>query len=436
MTAETLSKIAVVSMVVAATAAGPAMADEYADLFQQRYDSPQDVGVLGNFVSKAVEVGQYDQAISTLEQHLVRYPRDARARLNLAFVYANAGSWELAGRNAEIAISIGDLTPEETRQAEELGARVKQSLSGYEWTLDLTTGIRSTWLDVKDPRNEWKDRQDWNPFAAVDTSLRIDLDTPLDDSLTISAGGIVERRYEDVNQGINDPFTPVFEFNGIDGIHAHHSGRIAAVLDKGVPVVDFDALRFQFGVFGQFRTYNPSLVEVALGTSIRMIVQPTVDTSFYLEGSYANLEQSENLSANHRFAAEAGFSRRLSYEHSVGIAANYQIETTDSGSRINEKREIQLRYGGVVPIRPFDTFWTQEAGVAFGDFFSRDGNVFNPGQGTYWRADWTHTFHLDGYNRINLGYSVKETNYDLPGFAFFDPGSMSHTVSLSFTKSF
>ena len=102
-----------------------ASASDYDDVFRERYDSPEDVGVLGRFVSKAVEVGQYDQAISTLEQHLVRYPRDARARLNLARVYANTGSWELAARNLEIALSVGDLTPEEAEQAEQLAARSK-----------------------------------------------------------------------------------------------------------------------------------------------------------------------------------------------------------------------------------------------------------------------------------------------------------------------
>ena len=54
--------------------------------------APEDISVLGSFVAKAVEVGQYDQAISTLEQHLVKYPRDARARYTLAKVYANTGS--------------------------------------------------------------------------------------------------------------------------------------------------------------------------------------------------------------------------------------------------------------------------------------------------------------------------------------------------------
>lgn len=419
-------------------AAAPANAQDYSSLFEQRYSSPEDVGVLGRFVSKAVEVGQYDQAISTLEQHLIKYPRDARARLNLAQIYANTGSWELAGRNAGIAISVGDLTPDEQAQAEALQARVARAAAGFEWVLDLTTGIRSTWLDVKNENNQWKDRQDWNPFAAVNTALKIDLDTPLDDVLVVSASGLVERRYEDVNQGAGDPFNG---FQLDSGIHAHHQGKIAITLDKGVPVVDLDALRFQISAFGQFRTYNPSLVERSLGTSVRMIVQPSVDTSFYAEGLYANLAESTNLTAEHRFQAEVGASWRLTHEHTVGVAGRYQREFVDGGATVNRQREVELSYAGVVPFRILDVFWTQQAAVAFGDFRSADGTpapnlpIVAPGTGDYWRASWNHSFHLDGHNRIDLGYVVREYDYDVAAFAF-DPGSMVHTVSLSFTKSF
>ena len=254
--------------------------------------------------------------------------------------------------------------------------------------------------------------------------------------LVVSASGLVERRYEDINQGGVDPFDG---FGLTNGIYAHHRGRIAFTLDKGVPVVELDAMRVQISAFGQFRTYNPSVSEVALGTSVRAIVQPSVDTSFYGEVSYANLSQSSNLSSEHRFGAEAGASKRLTAEHTIGMAARYQRETTDGGTTINRQREIELNYAGVLP-QVFGALWTHQVAAALGDFRSLDGSP-NPaaqaaGTGTYWRVSWDHAFHLDGYNRINLGYAVRENDYDLPPFAFFDPGSMSHTLSLSFTKSF
>ena len=187
--------------------AGPVMAGDYDDLFQQRYDSPEDIGVLGSFVSKAVEVGQYDQAISTLEQHLVKYPRDARAKFNLAKAYANTGSWELAKRNLEDALEIGDLTPQEADIAQKLLARTNGALAGFEWALDASVGIRSTWLETDQMNvfpadaDGWRDRQDFNPYFGASGSLRMDLDTPLNDALIWSGGFLAERRYEDINTG-------------------------------------------------------------------------------------------------------------------------------------------------------------------------------------------------------------------------------------------
>ena len=75
-------------------------------------------------------------------------------------MYANFGSWELAARNATSALEIGDLGPEDTRDAERLLARAKNSLAGFEWALDLTSGVKSTWLDTDAANSNtgWRDR--------------------------------------------------------------------------------------------------------------------------------------------------------------------------------------------------------------------------------------------------------------------------------------
>jgi tetratricopeptide (TPR) repeat protein len=417
---------------------GVAKADNYPALFDQRYSAPEDISVLGSFVAKAVEVGQYDQAISTLEQHLVKYPRDARAKYTLAKVYANTGSWELVKRNATDALEIGDLTPEETRDAEALIARANNSLAGFEWALDATVGIKSTWLDTDEANagTGWRDRQDWNPYFAANGSLRIDLNTPLNDALIVSSGVLFERRYEDINQGNFNPF-PDFS-NG--GVYLHNRGYVAMTLDKGIETTTLDALRLQVGVFGNWRTLNPSVHDAALGTVLRLIIQPTVDMTAFVEGKYSALFPSENLAADHRFEAAAGFTRRLSYEHSVGMAARYIHEITDGGITVADQREVELRYSGLVPHRPFDTLWTQQAGVAFGDFETRDASslaffVPDPAEGHYWKANWTHTFQIDGYNSIAVSYEFKRTDFT-EGFFFFDNDYSTHSVGVSYTKSF
>jgi len=389
-----------IALLLAMMMGAPAQADDYSTLFEQRYSSPEDVGVLGRFVSKAVEVGQYDQAISTLEQHLVKYPRDARAKYSLA--------------------------------------RANNSLAGFEWALDATVGIRSTWLETDQANfgTGWRDRQDWNPFIASNASLRIDLDSPLDDALIISGGFLAERRYEDINQGAGNPF-PDFSDGGI---YLHNRGYAAITLDKGIETTELDALRFQFGVFGNWRTYNPSVDDASLGTMLRFIIQPSVDTSAYVEGRYGSLAPSKNLAADHRFQAETGVTHRLSYEHSVGLAGRYIYEMRDDGVTVARQREAEVRYSGLLPQQPFDAVWTHQIGLGIGDFETRDASslqffVPTPSDGHYWKADWTHTFQIDGYNSVSLGYEFKRIDFT-SGFFFFDNDYSTHSVSLSYTKSF
>ena len=424
------------------SSAGPVMAGDYDDLFQQRYDSPEDIGVLGSFVSKAVEVGQYDQAISTLEQHLVKYPRDARAKFNLAKAYANTGSWELAKRNLEDALEIGDLTPQEADIAQKLLARTNGALAGFEWALDASVGIRSTWLETDQMNvfpadaDGWRDRQDFNPYFGASGSLRMDLDTPLNDALIWSGGFLAERRYEDIKQGFFNPF-------GLNrgGVYLHNRGHMALTLDKGIETTDIDALRVQFGVFASWRTYNPSVTDVSLGTSLRMIVQPSVDTAFYLEGKYSNLEQSSNLPAEHRIEVEAGASWRLSHEHSVGVAVKWLNELNeDPWIKVSESRELEVSYSGLLPYRPFVSIWTHQIVAGYGDFATRQNAAFEffvpaAQEGEYWKASWRHTFQIDGQNSISLDYTFRRVDFDTPPFSF-DRDHTIHSTGVSYTKSF
>ncbi|MDX1716071.1 MAG: hypothetical protein R3287_04120 [Anderseniella sp.] len=432
--AQSLAGFGLASLVVIA----PVQAQDYSSLFEQRYASPEDVGVLGRFVSKAVEVGQYDQAISTLEQHLVKYPRDARAKYSLAKVYANVGSWELAARNATSALEIGDLGPEDTRDAERLLARAKNSLAGFEWALDLTSGVKSTWLDTDAANSNtgWRDRQDWNPFIATNGSLRIDLDTPLDDALIMSGGVLFERRYEDINQGNFNPF-PDFSPGGT---YLHNRGYIAATLDKGIETTALDALRLQISVFGNWKTLNPSVHDAALGTSIRLIIQPTVDMSAYIEGQYGSLFPSENLAADHRFQASAGFTKRLSHEHAVGMSARFIHEMRDDTIMVAEQREVEVNYAGLIPFQPFSGIWTQQVSLAAGDFEARDASslqFFVPiaAKGNYVKANWTQTFQLDGHNSFDVFYEFKRYDFT-SGFFFFDNDYSTHSVGVSYKHTF
>lgn len=70
----------------------------YSDAFAARVATPGDTTALNTFINAVVREGQYDQAVSTVEQHLISAPRDARARLVAArhtLIWAH-GSWPAA----------------------------------------------------------------------------------------------------------------------------------------------------------------------------------------------------------------------------------------------------------------------------------------------------------------------------------------------------
>jgi len=280
-----------------------------------------------------------------------------------------------------------------------------------------------------DPDTGWRDRQDWNPFFAGNGSLRVDLDTPLDDAIIFSGGALFERRYEDVNQGaLGSP---------PDEIYLHHRGYASAILDKGIETTAVDALRFQFGVYGNWKTYNPYIKDAELGTLLRFIIQPSVDMSAFVEGRYGSLRPAEGLTGDHRFQAAAGFTKRLSHEHSVGVAGRYIHEIMDDGTDITTQREIEVSYAGLLPYQPFNTVWTQQASATFGDFETFDPFSFGapPADGRYWKTSWIHTFQIDGYNSVTVGYEFKRKDFT-PNLWGFDNDFSTHAVSVSYTKSF
>ncbi|MER8441139.1 tetratricopeptide repeat protein, partial [Mesorhizobium sp. M1393] len=133
----------------------------YDDAFSARIASPADNGTLAQFVTVAVNAGQYDQAISSIEQYLIKYPRDARARLAASRLYYHVGSYELARRQVQYGIEVGDLPADEQLEAVRLLARIERALRGVTWELALTGGVFSAFTDF-----EPGGAQDDNSFVA------------------------------------------------------------------------------------------------------------------------------------------------------------------------------------------------------------------------------------------------------------------------------
>lgn len=412
-------------------AATAAQADNLDTVFVERLNNSADIFTLGRFISQATDAGEFDQAISTLEDYLVRFPRDGRARLAAGKLYVNLGSWDVATQHLTVAIESGDLDAEEANEAKDLLARAEAGASGIEWALGVTVGIGVGIFDVEDDTlvGEFSDRTDFTPFANIDGAVRFGLNSPLDDAIVVSGNFNVERRFEDVFLG-----APFIAGVPSGDVFTSTNGRAAVTFDKGLPVTFVDAARFQLTGFLDYRTFNPDIDDIGFGVEGQFLVQASVDSTLFLRGSYANLGASNNLPVDSRFNLAFGFEQRFSANHSAGIAYKGALERVD-GDVFAFDNSVELAYAGRLPFQPFDLIWTHEVITAVGLF---DADNLIPGfpDLTGYRAEaaWEHHFHIDGSNRIDLGYRIRSIQFNEP--AVTGNSSLTHTLTASYTRRF
>lgn len=414
------------------------LASELDSAFTGRYQNPEDVFALGEFVRAASNEGQFDQAISTLEEHLIRHGNDGHARLALARLYANAGSWDMAVEQVTDALATGQLSSGEQVEASRLQRRASQAANGVEWFLDVSTGVRVTDVDVDVPNGSWRDRTTTGGYAKADGAVRYDLGTALGDALIVAGTAEFERRYEDNYLGDGPNLFPsVPDGSMFNGLH----GRASVTYDMGLPVTFIDAARIQLGGFAYVQTYNQGLREQALGGLARLVLMPSVDTQLYGEVSYADLSGSEGILSDWRLGWEVGGGWRISQAHAIGLVARGLHEEDTGGIATAEMTEYGASYYGVMPFRIFETIWTHELSGTVGTFSSKNIGFPDPEflTGKHWRVEWTNSFHIDGENRIDLSYTASRRKFDATGN--FPPAtaglsSLTQSVSLGFTHRF
>ena len=410
---------------------GASHAERLDGAFAMRYENPEDVFVLGEYIRTATSEGQYDQAISSIEEHLVRFADDGRARLAAARLYANVGSWELAKSQADEALASGQLSASEAAEATEISRRAGQAIAGVEWYLDATAGVRVTHFDVDVPVPSWHDRTVTGAYGELSGALRYDLGTALGNAVVLAGRFGVTREFQDAFMGYASwyglPDGKVV--NAIDG-------RASATFDMGLPVESFDAARLQFGVFTDYATLHPDIRLRSFGGVVRGVVMPTVDTRLYAEYSYEDLSSSRGIYADHAEGWEVGGSLRLTQAHSIGAAARRRYEYAVNDFKTGRIEEVEVSYSGRLPYMPFGTIWTQDVVLAAGTFYTVALPPSLPERftGDHWRTEWTHRFQLDGHNRIEASWAMTNTDFDQPGIS--DRGSIIHAFSLGYTHRF
>ncbi len=412
--------MAFLSVPLLISGANNAFASAYQDAFNNRISSPGDTESLANFVTIAVDTGQYDQALSTIEQHLITYPRDAKARLIAGRLYNHVGSYELALRQIEYAISIGTLSANEMREAEKLQRRVQKSLSGITGYVSLTAGVEVVRSDF-DATAAISDRTDVNPYGEIYGTVRRSLDTPSDDAILLTVKARVARLFGD------------FNLSGNGGVFTATAGRVEMAFDKGLPNSGISSLRLATSVYGSLNTFQSNSAIREYGIRAKFTAKPSVDSTLFANFGYADLSSSDLLFTDYRIRAEAGGVMRLTGKHSIGAAVRSQFDYTYGGVFVGQAIEGEFSYAGLLVSRPDGLSWTHRISLSAGyielpDLSTTAGTTFD---GNFWMARWDHAFELNERNRIDLTTFYRKLNLDVSS-----RDQASYGIGLSYTYTF
>lgn len=407
-----------INMLIANTSS--IFASAYQDAFANRISNPRDAGSLSNFVSIAVDAGQYDQALSTLEQHLITFPRDAKSRLVAGRLYNHVGSYDLALRQIKYALSIGTLNINEIQEAEKLRDRIEKNLSGISGYISFTTGADLIHTNFASTASI-SDRTDINPYGEIYGVFRRSLDTPTDDALSISLRARVARLFGD------------FDLSGGGGAFTSPSGRLSLIWDKGLPNTGISSLRLSLSAYGDYYGYQSNATIQEYGIFARFTAQPSADSTVFANFGYADLSASDLLFTDYRLRAQAGATYRISAEHAIGAAVRSQFDYTYDGLDVGKSIDGEISYAGLLISQPDGITWTHRASFGGGhlnlpDLNATAGTTFD---GNFWLARWDHAFELNERNRIDLTTFYRKLKLDDAS-----RDQSSYGVGLSYTHIF
>ncbi|WP_287301333.1 tetratricopeptide repeat protein [Mesorhizobium sp.] len=391
----------------------------YDDAFSARIANPTDNGALAQFVTVAVNAGQYDQAISSIEQYLIKHPRDARARLSASRLYYHVGSYELARRQAQYGLEVGDLSADEQQEAVRLLARIERALRGVTWEIALTGGMFSASTDFE-PGGAEDDRTLVSPYGRAEGFIRWDLGTPSADALVLSGSLAATERF----------FTKDLSVPGAEETFIH--GNAAITLDKGLPNSGIDSLRLLLSAFAVTDRFDSDVHETGVGLSGRFLVRPTVETTLFAGAGYIDLSSSKGIFADSRVFYEAGGSYRFRNGQALGLRLVGSTDFASGAGEIGRSYMGEVRYGGVVMEVPDLFAWSHQVAVSAGHSDTPDLSV---GIGTniqsdFWRIASESDFQLTEWQKVSVDLAYRETDFEI---ASGDRGSFELLVSYTLT---
>lgn len=400
---------ALATLALVAFGAAPAGADSlYDDAFAVRIANFSDPQALADFSDQAVRVGQYDQAISTLEQILFQNPDDIGARLTLARLYYHIGSFDLALGHVNEALRLN--VPTFELALRELQARIERAQRPLRARVDVTAGGQIVHARTAYPSGfaTGTTTTGGGGFGAIDAEIVNDLQTATRDLIRFEGGVSVDQGFFDTDfDGRYDGFTAL-------------GGYGAVTLSKGLPDI-IDTLRADIGVFGEYRDLGGPRDLRKLGLRGRLGFRPAVETAVYVEGAYGWLDQSQALFATDRWSYGAGLRQRLvpgwTFDAHVrrthrrgtvpgaalaGTDFAYQVAGTEAGASLTHLLYVFEDGRG----------WFHQFGVRYTDETILDYGAVGVARGPFvkdrdaWHIDWDHTVQLSaqGWLRFGVGY--------------------------------
>lgn len=370
----------------------------YAAAFDARIANPSDTTTLGAFIDIAVREGQYDQALSTVEQHLIAHPRDARARLVAGRLYHHLGSYELARRQVNHALDIGTLNEEDTAEAQDLLRRIEKAIAGWSGAVHITGGVRAEWIEF----DNGTDRDDLDPFVRVMGTLRQDLKTATRDAIVYSGYVEASHRFYDVDLSVNA------------GDQDYVRGMASVTWDKGLPDFGIESLRMLLSGYVRGESFDSDGDDTEYGTSVRFTFRPTVDSFVYAGASFGWIDGSQNVLAEERVSWEAGASHRISGSWTAGLAIKGSHDYLD-GDEIGNAWMLEASLGGVVYTLPNQLVWTYQLSAGLGERESPDLSLGLPAviDADFWQISSRHDFQIAEKQFISLDTTYSETDYDV-----------------------
>jgi hypothetical protein len=183
------------------TSVDPAKRQAYDAAFKAMMADPGNLDKTFAFASLAVDVGDFDGAISALERMLLIDPNLPRVKLELGVLYYRVGSYQVAQNYLNDALASPNVPPEVAEKAGRFLAEIDKRLARNRFSGSIYAGMRYQTNANAGPQgtnvrvlgvdatlsDQFTSKSDWNGFAAAQVKHEFDFQNQRGDTLESTA---------------------------------------------------------------------------------------------------------------------------------------------------------------------------------------------------------------------------------------------------------